>query len=91
MARRFVAGAVYRKAIAGPIPAPFFFIPANKGKIVQEQTAKSKPATTEIGYAIYFGEFLPRYLRIFSFGNIVAIAPAIKKAGTKQVKTCAPK
>ncbi len=45
----FVAGAVYRKAIAGPMPAPFFFIPANNGSMVQEHTASNKPATTDNG------------------------------------------
>ena len=34
MARRFIAGPEKRKAVAGPIPAPFFSIPANMGKMV---------------------------------------------------------
>lgn len=35
----FVAGAVYKNANAGPIPAPFFLIPAKSGRIVHEHTA----------------------------------------------------
>ena len=49
MARIFVAGAVYRKATAGPSPAPFFLIPAKRGRTVQEQTARRRPETTAIG------------------------------------------
>jgi L-ribulose-5-phosphate 3-epimerase UlaE len=43
MARRFMAGPEKRKAVAGPIPAPFFSIPANMGSIVQLQTASIVP------------------------------------------------
>ena len=49
IAKMLVAGAVYRNAIAGPMPAPFFFIPANNGSIVHEHTASNKPATTDNG------------------------------------------
>ena len=57
--------------MAGPIPAPFFLIPANNGSIVQEQTANKSPAIMDNGYALYLGTFLPRYFVIFSFKILV--------------------
>jgi hypothetical protein len=49
MARRLIAGPEKRKAVAGPIPAPLFSMPANMGSIVQLQTARMVPdvAATE--------------------------------------------
>ena len=44
----FIAGPEKRKVIAGPKPAPLFLIPANKGRIVHEQTAKIEPETEAI-------------------------------------------
>ena len=43
MARTLMAGPEYRKAVAGPIPAPLEYIPANRGRTVQEHTAKTVP------------------------------------------------
>ena len=43
IAMRLMAGPEKRKAVAGPIPAPLFSIPANMGRIVQLQTAKIVP------------------------------------------------
>ena len=43
MAMRFMAGPEKRKAVAGPIPAPLFWIPANMGRIVQLHTARIVP------------------------------------------------
>ncbi len=43
IARRFMAGPEKRNAVAGPMPAPFFSIPANMGRIVQLQTASIVP------------------------------------------------
>jgi hypothetical protein len=43
IAIRFMAGPEKRNAVAGPIPAPLFCIPANIGKIVQLQTARIVP------------------------------------------------
>jgi hypothetical protein len=40
-----IAGPANKNVIAGPKPAPLFLIPANKGKIVQEQTANIAPET----------------------------------------------
>jgi hypothetical protein len=38
------AGAKNRKAIAGPSPTPFFWMPANSGTIVHGHTASSERA-----------------------------------------------
>ena len=43
MAMRLIAGPEKRKAVAGPIPAPLFSIPANMGRMVQLQTANMVP------------------------------------------------
>ena len=43
MAMRFIAGPEKRKAVAGPMPAPLFSIPANMGRMVQLQTANIVP------------------------------------------------
>ncbi len=43
------AGAKNRNVIAGPMPAPFLWMPANSGTIVQEHTASSDPAIAAAG------------------------------------------
>jgi hypothetical protein len=43
MAMRFIAGPEKRKAVAGPMPAPLFSIPANMGRMVQLQTGSIVP------------------------------------------------
>jgi len=43
IAMRLMAGPEKRNAVAGPIPAPLFSIPANMGRIVQLQTARIVP------------------------------------------------
>ena len=43
IARRLIAGPEKRNAVAGPMPAPFFSIPANMGRIVQLHTASIVP------------------------------------------------
>jgi hypothetical protein len=45
MARILIAGPEYRNAMAGPRPAPLLWILENKGRIVQEQTARMVPDT----------------------------------------------
>ena len=40
-----MAGPEYRKAIAGPSPAPRCQMPAKRGSTVQEQTARMEPDT----------------------------------------------
>ena len=49
IASKLIAGPEKRNAVAGPIPAPFFSIPANMGSMVQLQTARIVPevAATE--------------------------------------------
>jgi hypothetical protein len=83
-ATMFVAGAVYKNAIAGPKPAPPFLIPANNGITVQEHVANNNPDAMAIGYDLYFGESFPKYCKSFPFGIREDIAPAIKNAGTRQ-------
>ena len=48
MAAMLIAGPAKRNVIAGPSPAPRFLIPANKGSIVHEQTARIAPETDAI-------------------------------------------
>ncbi|VVB68856.1 Uncharacterised protein [uncultured archaeon] len=43
MASRLMAGPENKKAVAGPMPAPFFSMPANMGRMVQLQTARMVP------------------------------------------------
>ena len=43
IAYKLMAGPEKRKAVAGPIPAPFFSIPANIGRMVQLHTARIVP------------------------------------------------
>ena len=45
IASTFIAGPEYRKAVAGPNPAPRFQMPAKRGSTVQEQTANMVPDT----------------------------------------------
>jgi hypothetical protein len=40
-----MAGPEYRKAMAGPSPAPRLYMPPNKGSTVQLQTARMVPDT----------------------------------------------
>jgi hypothetical protein len=47
--RPATASASARMLAAGPIPAPFLWIPANSGTMVQEQTAGSEPAIAAAG------------------------------------------
>ena len=91
MARILIAGPEYKKAIAGPRPAPLFLIPAKRGSIVQEHTASIAPETDATPYASHFFALGPKYFKIAPFDTNRAIAPAIKKAGTRHVRTCADK
>ncbi len=43
MANRLIAGPEYKNAVAGPIPAPLLYMPANIGSTVQLQTARIVP------------------------------------------------
>jgi hypothetical protein len=45
IARTLIAGPEYKKAVAGPNPAPILYIPAKMGRTVQEQTARIEPDT----------------------------------------------
>lgn len=88
IAATFIAGPEKRKVTAGPSPAPLFLMPANKGNIVQEQTAKMPPEIEAIVYESTLFALEPKYLKTTSFFTKTDIAPAIKKAGKRQVRTC---
>ena len=45
-----MAGPEYKKAVAGPIPAPLTYIPANIGRTVHEHTARTVPETEATAY-----------------------------------------
>jgi hypothetical protein len=75
--------------MAGPIPAPLFLIPAKRGRIVHEHTARIAPDTDATLYDSHFFAFKPNYFKIAPLETKTAIAPAIKNAGTRQVRTCA--
>ena len=45
MARILIAGPEYKKAMAGPSPAPRLWMLENNGRMVQLQTAKMAPET----------------------------------------------
>jgi hypothetical protein len=45
MASTLMAGPEYRNAMAGPSPAPIWWIPANSGSTVHEHTARMVPLT----------------------------------------------
>lgn len=50
MAAIFIAGPENKKVMAGPNPAPLFLIDANRGRMVQEHTARMDPETEAIEY-----------------------------------------
>jgi hypothetical protein len=64
------------------------YIPEKIGRIVQLQTASIPPETEAIEYDIYFFVLTPKYLKTLSFDMNAEIAPAMKKAGIRQVNTC---
>jgi hypothetical protein len=49
IAKTLIAGPEYKKAEAGPSPAPRVHMPAKRGKTVHEQTAKTVPETDATG------------------------------------------
>ncbi len=85
----FPAGAKNRKVIAGPMPAPLRYTPANSGTMVQEHTASSEPAAAAAGYEIWPGVPRPSQRVMLCLGISAAIAPAMKNAGTRHSSTCA--
>ncbi len=88
IARIFIAGPEYKKAIAGPRPAPLLCIEEKSGRTVQEQTAKIVPETDATKYAFHFFAFAPKYFITDCWLINTAITPAIKNAGTRQSRTC---
>lgn len=83
------AGAKNRKVIAGPSPEPLRWMPANSGTIVQEQTASSEPAAAAAGYETCSGAVRPSQRVMLALGISAAMAPAMKKAGTRHSSTWA--
>ena len=88
IAKIFIAGPEYKNAIAGPRPAPLLCIPENKGRTVHEQTARIVPETDATRYATHFFAPAPKYFITAFWLTKTAITPAMKKAGTRQSKTC---
>lgn len=88
IARTFIAGPEYRKAIAGPRPAPLWYIPKNRGRTVHEHTAKIVPETEATPYERTLFAFAPKYFITEDLLTKTDIAPAMKRAGTRQSRTC---
>jgi hypothetical protein len=87
-----IPGPAKRKVIAGPNPAPFFHIPAKRGRIVHEQTSNTNPLIAAKVYAtakLFFPADPPIYFRIVLVGIRALNAPDMKNAGIKHSKTCA--
>ncbi len=55
---------------------------------MQEHTAKTVPETEATEYERIFFAVAPKYLSTDAWDTKTAMAPAIKKAGIRQVKTC---
>jgi hypothetical protein len=66
-------------------------MPPNKGRTVQEQTARIVPETEATLYERSFFAFGPKYFNTAVCEIKTAMAPAMKNAGTRQVNTCADK
>jgi len=64
-------------------------MPVKSGSTVQLQTARTDPEIEAIEYEIYFFVLAPKYFNIDCFDTKTAIAPAIKNAGIRHVRTCA--
>jgi hypothetical protein len=62
-------------------------MPANIGSTVQLQTARMVPETEDTLYDSHLFASAPKYFSTACFDNSAAIAPAMKKAGTKHVRT----
>jgi hypothetical protein len=88
MASTLTAGPEYKKAVAGPIPAPRVVMLAKSGSTVQEQTARMEPETDATEYERIFLACAPKYLMTEAFLMNTEMAPAIKKAGIRQSSTC---
>lgn len=82
----FIAGPAKRNVIEGPNEAPFLYIPANNGRIMQLHTASKVPASEEVMYALAFEISAPKYLAMVSLFTKANIAPAMKNAGNRQFK-----
>src|SRR4030043_1035653 len=83
-----IAGPEYKKAIAGPSPAPLLCILENNGKIVHEQTARIEPETEATEYSTHFFAWAPKYLITDAWLTKTEITPAIKNAGRRHKITC---
>ncbi len=79
IARTLIAGPEYKNAVAGPMPAPLVYIPANRGSTVQEHTARMVPETEATQYDKILFAWGPKYFKTDAWDTNTAIAPAIKK------------
>ena len=66
-------------------------MPPNKGRTVHEQTARIVPETEATLYERIFLACGPKYFNTDACETKTAMAPAMKKAGTRQASTCADK
>lgn len=60
----------------------------NKGRIVQEHTARMEPDTEATEYDRNLFALAPKYFITDALLTKTTIAPAMKKAGTRQSRTC---
>jgi hypothetical protein len=63
-------------------------MPINKGRIVHEQTARIDPDTEATEYERNLFALAPKYLITEAWLTNTTIAPAMKKAGMRQSRTC---
>src|SRR4030042_4239655 len=63
-------------------------MPMNKGRTVQEHTARMVPETEATPYERILFAFAPKYFITEALLTKTHIAPAMKKAGTRQSNTC---
>jgi hypothetical protein len=61
IAKTFIAGPEYKKATAGPRPAPLLYIPEKSGRTVHEQTARIVPETDATLYERNLFALAPKY------------------------------
>ncbi len=88
IAAMLIAGPANKNVIAGPSPAPFLLILANKGNIVQEHTASKIPDVDATKYDFILDTLSPKYFSISSCLIKLVNPPAMNNAGNKHVSTC---
>ena len=63
-------------------------MPMNRGRIVQEHTARIVPETEATPYERILFAFAPKYFITEALLTKTDMAPAMKKAGIRQRRTC---